>query len=646
MLTIFKAANPEYYAEYLDKDKQGVWIAYLKEVLNLPDIVTEEHYWNLIKGYSPDGRTRLFQGNGKEHLGAQDFTFSACKSVSLSMIENKEEIIQAHEEAVNAAIRFLEEHTAYTRRGKDGIKLEKVHGLLVSKHTHYESRAEQPQLHTHCLIYNLCEREDGTWGSLSYRHFYKWKMAAGAIYRCQLALNLRGLGYELRQEGDFFEIEGISEDLLKKYSKREQEISERISQLRLKNSSNKVGDKAVLHTRQSKTAATTEELFERWEKELEGLVTPKRSLENSPISGQLYVLPTEVLKELTTKKSYFREQDVYHRLAIKGQASFLSVSDISKMATMTLGSSRVIQLGVDKNNNQCFTTTEALQAEKVMIQQANDLAKSRFFIPAKFESTFEQGISNAESCLGFALEDEQIEAVKLATNAHKLTLIQGTAGTGKSTSFRAAKYIYEARGQSILGASVSKKAADSLAESAEISTFTVDMLVTQYNSGYNQLKKHAALIVDEASLLTVFQLNMLFKMALESNTKLVLAGDTFQLQAIEQPGAFNYLLKNGVAAFTKLENIRRQETDWSRKIVNQFKVGQAKPALQALYDNGFVQFNEGYDQAVSELVKLYFKLEEEQADRSRLVLAKSWRDVKAISQLIVSVRRSQVDALI
>ena len=367
---------------------------------------------------------------------------------------------------------------------------------------------------------------------------------------------------------------------------------------------------------------------------MKGLVSPKRSLENVSTSAEMYILPTEVLKELTTQKTYFREQDLYHKLAIKGQASFLSSRDVVKIATRTISSDRVVSLGVDINNNQCFTTRKALQAEQTLILQATELANSKFFIPHRFTFSFEQGLKEAEIDLGFALETEQLEAVKLATNAQKLTLIVGTAGTGKSTSFKAAKHIFLARNQSILGASVSKKAADSLAESADIKAFTVDMLITQYNNGYEQLKNHSALIVDEASLLTVYQLNMLFKMVSKSNTKLVLAGDPFQLQAIEQPGAFNYLLKKGIASATELENIRRQESEMARNIVNQFKVGNSFAALKTLNKEGFVKFNEGYDKSVSELVNLYFELEQKQPDKKRIVLAKSWKDVKAISQFI------------
>ena len=634
MLTIFKAADPKYYAKYLETGKIGDWAGSLKPTLNLPDEVTEKHYWNLIRGYSPDGKTRLYQDNGRNHMGAQDFTFSACKSASLTMVLNKDELVEAHEKAVDAAISFLEEKAAFTRRGKNGYQLEKVHSLLVSKHTHYESRAEQPQLHTHCLVYNLCERDDGSWGTLNYQHFYKWKMAAGAIYRCQFAQNLRKLGYELTQEGDFFEITGISDELIEEYSAREREISEKLNKLRLKNSSNRTGDKLSMQGRQSKSTLTTEELFEKWTKEIGSLAPPKRSLDQDSISAQMYVLPTEVLKELTTQKTYFREQDLYQRLAIKGQASFLTARDVKMLADRTKNSDRVIKIGFDKSNNQCFTTPEALQAEQTMIQQAIDLSNTKFFMPIKFASSFEVGLNKAEERLGFELDDEQVVATKLATNTQQLVLIAGTAGTGKSTSFLATKYIYAERGQSIIGASVSKKAADALAESADISTFTVDKLITQYKTGFNRLQHHASLIVDEASLLTVFQLNMLFKMASETKTKIVLAGDPFQLQAIEQAGAFNYLLNNGIAQAAQLENIRRQSSDWSRTIVNQFKVGTALPAFIELHEKGFVTFNEGYVKTLSSLVDKYFSLEEANPDMTRLVLAKSWRDVKAISQLI------------
>ena len=128
-------------------------------------------------------------------------TFSAPKSVSvlwaLSTEPERQAIEQAHRSAVLAATAHLERNRAWARRGKAGTIREQTAGLLMAQFDHHTSRESDPQLHTHCFIFNLAPRRDGSWGAIVSRELYKAQKDAGAIYRRELASELERLGYRL-----------------------------------------------------------------------------------------------------------------------------------------------------------------------------------------------------------------------------------------------------------------------------------------------------------------------------------------------------------------------------------------------------------------------------------------------------------------
>ena len=81
-----------------------------------------------------------------------------------------------------------------TRRGKGGIEREAVRPVIAA-YQHGTSREADPQLHTHCFVFNAAARVDGAWGTLESRPLYDWKMVLGAVYRADLAEHLRAAGY-------------------------------------------------------------------------------------------------------------------------------------------------------------------------------------------------------------------------------------------------------------------------------------------------------------------------------------------------------------------------------------------------------------------------------------------------------------------
>ncbi|KUR63440.1 hypothetical protein JM67_16960 [[Arthrobacter] sp. ATCC 21022] len=142
----------------------------------------------LGRAYGEATVTQKNHGQTTNHAVAGfDLTFSVPKSVSalwaLSPRRLQEQILQTHHDAIEATIRWLEDLVINTRAGRNGIAHLGTRGVIAAGFDHWESRAGDPQLHTHVVIANRVQRiTDGAWTTLDSRSLYKAVVAASEHY--------------------------------------------------------------------------------------------------------------------------------------------------------------------------------------------------------------------------------------------------------------------------------------------------------------------------------------------------------------------------------------------------------------------------------------------------------------------------------
>jgi conjugative relaxase-like TrwC/TraI family protein len=121
-------------------------------------------------------------------------TFSPVKSVStLWAIADPvvaAVIEQAHQAAVKDALAFIEKHALFTRTGPQGIRQVNVRGLVATSFSHRDSRAGDPDLHTHVAVANKVQTLDGRWLSIDGRVLFKANVAASETYNTALEQHL------------------------------------------------------------------------------------------------------------------------------------------------------------------------------------------------------------------------------------------------------------------------------------------------------------------------------------------------------------------------------------------------------------------------------------------------------------------------
>jgi conjugative relaxase-like TrwC/TraI family protein len=263
--------DPRYYIDTVAQGKddyythrgeaQGRWEGRGAHDRGLIGGVVDEQFLNLLTDPSTIA-------NKPKTVLAYDLTFSAPKSVSviygISDRTISPVVRQAHDDAVRDALGYLERHATWTRRGKNGEHLIRGDGLIVAAVRHRTSRAGDPQLHTHAVVANTTHA-DGRQTALDGRALYAHQRTAGFLYQAALRKNLTdalGVEWEPVRNG-MAEISGIDNEILKHFSRRSQEIRERLCQVGGRSAH--AAEAAALETRKAKDYnVPTERLRDGW----------------------------------------------------------------------------------------------------------------------------------------------------------------------------------------------------------------------------------------------------------------------------------------------------------------------------------------------------------------------------------------------
>lgn len=681
-ISLLHRGSHRYYSELAREDyyteggggPPGRYAGKGTEALGLTGMVSKQALQNLFKGLSPDGRESLvqLQKGKREHLPGWDLTFSAPKSVSIAWALSDEplrqKIEEAHRAAVLEAIAYLEAEAAWGRRGKGGKTVEPV-SLVALLYDHHTSRLQDMALHTHALVMNVGVRPDGTTGAIRSLDLFQHKMAAGAIYRAELARQMKILGFDLRKGEHSFELACVPKKVIDGFSKRSAEIREAMA--RDGASGPIAAELAALSTRQRKGHVERPALLAKWKREAGEMgleqVRPGRE---QPAGEHLRVPEDSIAKasmDLANERGAFHERDLLRRTASALEHTGVGASKLRAAIRTFVSSSKDIELLPEKR----LSTKAHLTIERSLIDVALRSKDQRSHVVQV------KHLARAEARFP-TLSYEQRNALRHVTaELGTLKLVEGYAGTGKTTLLCAAAAAWRFQGLTVVGAAVAKSAANSLQREAGIQSRTLESLERLLaRSPADELKHHArqigrvardnwrregygnpkgwrkvktsklergaigpktVLVIDEASMVSTAQVMRVARAARERGAKVVLVGDSAQLPAIEAAGgAFSALAKALGAA--KLQNIHRQQRRWQREASRHFAEGDAATGLSLYAAAGRVAVATTRDQAKHEMVDAWFQGRGSDP-RETLMVAGSRRDVTDLNRLAQEKRK-------
>jgi conjugative relaxase-like TrwC/TraI family protein len=218
-------------------ESPGRWYGAGGISLGLQGEASPAGFCRMFEGRHPDTGELLGRPHGRNAVPAFDVVLRPTKSVSvlygLGDAVTGRAVLAAHHAGVAEATAYLDEHLG-ARRGHGGHQHVDGQGLLAVGFDHRTSREGDPLLHTHLVVANRVQGPDGRWTALDGRDLYRHRLAADAIYRaCYQRELVRTLGVEWTaadRHGNR-ELQGVSEELLRAFSKRTDQIELEVERL-------------------------------------------------------------------------------------------------------------------------------------------------------------------------------------------------------------------------------------------------------------------------------------------------------------------------------------------------------------------------------------------------------------------------------
>jgi len=655
----FTNVKENYYSE--SGEVQGRWCGQLAEELDLKGEVQREQYERLVAGQDPLTGEQLIRpvtpreivndfGEEmitSEHRAGWDATISAPKSVSLAALVGDDERIRvAHRESVDEALKHFEE---YLQARSGGNKPAITTGKMIgAQFEHTASRPDRtsgyaaPQLHTHVVIFNITQTEEGRARSVQPLELYRSQKYATAIYRIHLAEKLQKLGYEIEVDPRTGapEIKGFSKAYLQESSPRREEvvraaaaIKERLEQqgavvtedARLKQAAAHI-DRASKHYDRVEMRDRAIEMEARYDNEA------RRSVELALERGPIQLSQEQAIKRAQQAVTFARDNAVereavadIRKVTVDALRRNLGLTTYEAVtAELRLRQQRGEFIAIEREQRPKETTTSRmLQMEKSNIQMMLD--RQGQHAPIINTSRRTQIVETIAAQQNLRLNTSQRLAVQEVLSSEDQILgLQGGAGTGKTTALSVLRAAAEKQGYEVRGFAPTTRAAKQLAESG-INTETLQKFLSRREEApptHNRL-----FILDESSLASTKQLHKFFRQLVPTD-KVLLVGDVRQHQAVEAGSPFEQFQLNGMST-AKLTDIVRQRNADLKQTVLKLSARQVRQALDDLYSKGKVVEIADQKDRLQAIAVAYCE-----SPNSTLVISPANRDRVTINSLI------------
>ena len=670
MLSIKKIGNSGKTTDYFAKDdyytsndpnheKFSNWYGVGSEELGLEGHVKSESFLQILEGNLPNGQTVGLNKGGKNvHDAGRDLAFSAPKSVSImSLIYGDKRLIDAHNQAVKNTLDRIEKDYFKTRIKKDGIiSLGSTGKMVAAIFQHELSRDLDPQLHSHAIVANITSDQNGKWRSGYFDEIYNNKNFLGLIYRSELAILVKKLGYEITHTGKdcFFELKEVPKSLLSLFSSRSKKIREAAGP----NATQKELEKATLRTREDKKIKEHEHnLSGEWQEKANlSLSKTHQSIPQIPdhipqsdlaeaIRNMSEQAVTFAVDHLSERKTLFNKSELIST-ALNDVLSKASYADIEGTINDFLKNKTILptqKVGLAKD---LYTTAVLLEKENAIISLMNS-GKNQYKPIVKNIEKYNETLSDLN-------EGQKQSAELILHNKDRVIGVQGYAGVGKTYMLNGVNKIIRKEGYELIGLSPTGVATRHLNKEAGIKAMTLQRFLSQYNGvavgrGTKQGRwemqkdfKNKIIVVDEASMISTTQMKHLLTISKELNFRLVLVGDKKQLDSVEAGVPFFELQRNGMA-LAEMKEILRQKNANIKSAVYSTIDQKIKKAFKEIKYDVIVNKESVSSPAISQFMNMSLDLR-----KSTMILApanKIREDVnKRISHLLYKERKSQVIA--
>jgi conjugative relaxase-like TrwC/TraI family protein len=533
-------------------------------------------------------------------VAGYDLTFSPVKTVStLWAIADRPTaaaIERAHEAGVRDALAFLESTALFTREGTDGVRQVETRGLVATAFTHRDSRAGDPDLHTHVAVANKVQtRDNGRWLAIDGRLMFAATVAASETYNTALERHLTdtlGVRFEVREGDDprkrpVREIVGVDPALAARWSARRASIEVRRAELAsafqathgrppAPVESVQLAQQATLETREGKhEPRSLAEQRATWAAQARQVLGGERGVQAmlhqalhpaampSRRVDAMWVRETAatIQETLQAHRSYWQRWHVQAEAQRQVRGADVRTRDVDHLVGLLVDevlTRRSVPLTRSERDidtpaalrrsdgasvytvagSTLYTSPDLLAAEARIVAHAGQHDGTRA-TPAAVEQALAQSAAD-----GLPLNAGQAALVTdMATSGARVQLAIAPAGAGKTTAMRALTAAWTAGGDDVVGLAPSATAATVLGEAIAARTDTMAKLLWHLDHDPEHLPGWARrigpttlVVVDEAGMADTLSLDRLIEFVTARGGSLRLVGDDQQLSAVGAGG--------------------------------------------------------------------------------------------------------------
>jgi conjugative relaxase-like TrwC/TraI family protein len=645
--TQYNLANAKSYFEehlcagdyYSEKERvRGEWSGAGAAMLGLSGVVQQKHFLALCENLHPSDGKRLTQrlkttrrsGSGDSEVANRrvfyDFTLSPPKSVSVAaLVGGDERITAAHAAAVRVAMVELESFTT-TQVHEGRERRDRLTGNVVAAlFQHDTSRALDPHLHTHCILFNAThDPVEQRWKALHNYTLLAAQKYVENVYYHQLAQALGSFGYTIvnSARGDF-EIADVSPEVRERFSKRHREIDEKTRALLADRPEKLEGNIAdirehIAHKSRERKLPTlpNERLREFWRAQLTAdewrePSGPATGTDRPPVVTMETAL-SWAEDHLFERRSVVHEHELWGHALSAGRGADFSLVEL-KAATA-------------KRNY--------IRSETGKVSGHDVLAREWQLVELVRDGTCRHTpLAPAELRVAADLAPDQQRAFEqILSSADFATLFRGGAGTGKSYVLRHIQAALAAAGHPTVVLAPQRQQVLDLSRDGLEHGQTVSEFLQR-----GTLAKRAVVIMDEAGQIGGKQLLAVLQLVQRQGGRVILSGDTRQHGPVEVSDALRAIERYSGLRSAELSEIRRQDPTRAATAGERERVTRYREAVQAAADGDSASSFQVLD-ALGAITECGAGEQAAQLAKEFLRLAASGDSVLVVSQTRAQVR--------
>jgi conjugative relaxase-like TrwC/TraI family protein len=573
-------ADPSRLGKYYGQEQEviGEWQGKGAVLLGLKGRVDQKFFEALCDNKRPGSDDRLTARTNDNRRVGYDFNFNCPKSVSVvHALTGDERVLGAFRESVAETMRQIESEMKTRVRVNDAQEDRKTGNMVWGEFIHFTARPVEgkpdPHLHAHCYAFNAThDSVENKWKAGQFGDIKRDGEYYEAAFHARLAMKMKELGYGVVRAGDWWEIKGVSREVLEKFSHRSEVIEEAARKKGVANVDAK--GKLGASTREKKVQASMTDLKREWVERLSS--DEKRSL--SGLLGQ------------RQEPSISSRESMDYALAHCHERASVVTDKVLVTEALWHG---IGQVGVEQVERQLFrddilskemdgqrwcTTKEVLGEEWENIDFVKQgLGKCHPLLP------------EPHVCRDSKLGQDQKSAIQHVLGSRdRVTATRGPAGTGKTTMMQEAVAGIEGGGHRVFTFAPSAESSrGNLREAGFAEAQTVAHLLK--NETLHPQLRGQVLWIDEAGLLSARQMRGIFHLAERQDCRVILSGDTAQHTSVERGDALRLLEKYAGLKPAELTEIRRQRNEQYRDAVRDLAKGETRRGFEKLDQLGSIK---------------------------------------------------------